>query len=312
METINQGVSISTPPVSFIAKHKGLLPMAALLTAVLLWGASFAAMRIAVKALSPWTVMWIRMATALVLILPFTGKLMPSDYRKGDWMLLIPMVLFQPCLYFLLESYALTFTTSSQAGVISASVPLMVALGAWLILSEPLTRYSLAGLGISITGVVFLTLIEGPSDKAQNPLLGNSLEFIAMACAAINMVIVKKMSLRYSPWTLTAMQVLAGTLFFLPGLPLLLETDTSVWTFDLIAAMVFLGAFVTLGAFGFYNWGMSRIPASKASVYINLVPVNAVLIGWIVLGEALSQGQLIAGAGVICGVWLSQRGEKQR
>jgi drug/metabolite transporter (DMT)-like permease len=311
METINQGVSISERPVSFIAKHKELLPMAALLTAVLLWGGSFAAMRIAVKALSPWTVMWIRMATALVLLLPFTVKLMPSDYRKGDWMLLIPMVLFQPCLYFLLESYALTYTTSSQAGIISASVPLMVALGAWLILAEPLTRYSLAGLGISITGVVFLTLLEGPSDKAQSPLLGNSLEFIAMACAAVNMVIVKKMSLRYSPWTLTAMQVLAGTLFFLPGLPLLLETDSSVWKFDLITAMVFLGAFVTLGAFGLYNWGMSRIPASRASVYINLVPVNAVLIGWIVLGESLSQGQFIAGAGIICGVWLSQRGEKR-
>ncbi len=307
METINPDVSVSERPVSFISKHKELLPMAALLTAVLLWGGSFAAMRLAVKALSPWTVMWIRMATALVLLLPFTGKLMPSDYRKGDWMLLIPMVLFQPCLYFLLESYALTYTTSSQAGIISASVPLMVALGAWLILAEPLTRYSLAGLGISITGVIFLTLLEGPSDKAQNPLLGNSLEFIAMACAAVNMVIVKKMSLRYSPWTLTAMQLLAGTIFFLPGLPLLLETDASVWTFDLIAAMVFLGALVTLGAFGLYNWGMSRIPASKASVYINLVPVNAVLIGWIVLGESLSQGQLIAGAGVMCGVWLSQR-----
>ena len=288
-------------------KKAALLPVAALLVAALLWGGSFAAMRIAVAVLNPWSVMWIRMITALALIAPFVGRSTLTSYRKGDWKLLIPMVLFQPCLYFLLESYALTYTTSSQAGVISALVPLFVAFGAWIFLKEKLNRNLVTGLVVTIIGVVALTVLDVPNGKAQNPLLGNSLELIAMVSAAINMIIVKQLCQRYNPWSLTGMQLLAGALFFLPGLPLLVQTGPSVWSMELILAMAFLGLFVTLGAFGLYNWGMSHVPASRASIFINLVPVNAVLIGWIVLGEALSSLQLLMAGVVLCGVVFSQR-----
>lgn len=305
METAQPRIELITHTTT--QKKAALLPVAALLVAALLWGGSFAAMRIAVAVLNPWSVMWIRMITALALIAPFVGRSTLTSYRKGDWKLLIPMVLFQPCLYFLLESYALTYTTSSQAGVISALVPLFVAFGAWIFLKEKLNRSLVTGLVVTIIGVVALTVLDVPNGKAQNPLLGNSLELIAMVSAAINMIIVKQLCQRYNPWSLTGMQLLAGALFFLPGLPLLVQTGPSVWSMELILAMAFLGLFVTLGAFGLYNWGMSHVPASRASIFINLVPVNAVLIGWIVLGEALSSLQLLMAGVVLCGVVFSQR-----
>lgn len=290
----------------FGTNSKELLPILALLAAVFLWGGSFAGMRVALKTLNPWTVMWCRMITALILILPLAGKLMPNDYKKGDWKLLIPMVLFQPCLYFLLESNALRFTTSSQAGVISASVPVMVTLGAFLFLSEAISKKTVAGLFLSVAGVVILTMGQDNGGLATNPVLGNTLEICAMVCAAANMLIIKQLSNRYNPWTLTAMQVVAGTIFFIPGLYFMLKTDISIWSSQLVYILIFLGAFVTLGAFGLYNWGISRIAASKASSFINLVPVTAVFIGWVVLGETLSMFQCIAASAVIIGVLLSQ------
>jgi len=78
----------------------------------------------------------------------------------------------------------------------------------------------------------------------------------------------------------------------------------------LIFSIVFLGALVTLGAFGLYNWGMSHIPASRASVFINLVPVTAVAVGWMVMGESLSGLQCVAAATVILGVGISQKGAR--
>lgn len=282
------------------------LPLAAILTAVLLWGASFAAMRISVKVLAPAAVMWLRMAVALLMLLPVAGRVRLRQIAKGDWKLLLPMVLCQPCLYFLLESNALRLTTSSQAGVVAASVPIWVAAGAGLFLGERITFRSAAGLALAVLGVAGLTLMEGRGVRAQNPLLGNTLELAAMVCAAVNMLLVKQLSRRYNPWSLTALQVLAGVIFFAPGALMAWRTPQALWSPALVGALLFLGAFVTLGAFGFYNWGMSRIPASRASAFINLVPVMAVVIGWAALGEALSGRQCLFALVVMGGVWLSQ------
>ena len=173
-------------------------------------------------------------------MLPLAGRLWPRGiYRRGDWRLLVPMVLFQPCFYFLLESYALTFTTSSQAGVIASSVPLWVAVGAGLFLAEAVSRRTLIGLVVSVAGVVGLTLLQAGDETAANPLFGNLLEVLAMASAAANMLMVKRLSARYNPWTLTAMQMAVGTVFFLPGLPLLIASGAAVWTPALVGAMVF-------------------------------------------------------------------------
>jgi drug/metabolite transporter (DMT)-like permease len=133
------------------------LPLAALSTAVFLWGGSFAAMRLAVQAVNPLSVVWLRMIIALAVILPFAGHLKISIYRRGDWKSLVPMVLFQPCLYFLLESNALRYTTSSQAGVISALVPLLVAVGAWFMLGGSVGKYTFSGLLVSVSGVAVLS-----------------------------------------------------------------------------------------------------------------------------------------------------------
>jgi drug/metabolite transporter (DMT)-like permease len=307
---VNLGLNEKNTNRQEVDAGKDALPVAAIVVATLFWGGSFSAMRVGVQALGPWSVMWFRMIVAMFLLAPFAGKLWPSEYRPGDWKLLLPMALFQPCLYFFFESNALRFTTSSQAGVIAASVPLMVALAAWLSLSEAISRGAIAGMGISIAGVAALTLLQGTGSGAQHPLLGNSLEVLAMASAAVSMVLVKRLSTRYNPWTLTGLQTLAGAVFFLPGAPGLLRS-LDAWTPQVLVSMLFLGTFVTLGAFGLYNWGMSRLTASRASVFINLVPVFAVVFGWTLLGEALNPLQCLAAAAVIVGVWLGQRGGRR-
>jgi drug/metabolite transporter (DMT)-like permease len=283
-----------------------IIPFTALTASVILWGGSFVAMRIALRSLDPAAVMGARMSAAFLVILPFAGKLWPRQYIKGDWKLLIPMVFFQPCLYFLLESNALLLTTSTQAGVISASVPVLVTLGAFLFLSEKIGKGTIVGLVLSVAGVIVLTLSQRADSSASNPVLGNMMEVGAMIFAAANMLIIKKLSGRYNPWTLTAMQTFAGLIFFFPGIISLFTIDSTLWTNELILILLFLGILVSLGAFGLYNWGMSRISASKASTFINLIPLMAIVTGWIILGERLTGLQSMAALIIITGVLLSQ------
>jgi drug/metabolite transporter (DMT)-like permease len=246
-------------------------------------------MKVMIAEVGPWTVMWVRMAVALLVITPFVHRLWPLPYRHGDWKLIFPFVLFQPCLYFTLEANAL---------------------GSYFTLKEKVTWATILGLFISLGGVVWLTLAGDPSEAASDPVLGNLLEFGAMLTAVGYVLLVKRLSDRYNPWALTAMQIVAGFLFFLPGAVPLFTNKFEALTFPQIAALFYLGAFVTLGAFGFYNYGIAHIPANRAVAFVNLIPVVAVILGWSILGETLNGPQTAAALCVLAGVWLSQWGGK--
>ena len=285
----------------------GLAPRLAVLGAVLLWGASFSAMRAALADLHPWSVMWLRMIVALACILPMYRSIDLSMYRRGDWKLLIPAVILQPCLYFWFESAALGLTTSAQAGVISASVPLLVAVGAWLALREALTARTVWALLLSLAGVAVLSFSGQATESAPSPLLGNALELGAMVCAAANMILIRFLGRRYGAWTLTVMQVVTGCLFFSPGALRLLDVPAGTFDTQLVLILLFLGAGVTLGAFSLYNWAITRMPAGTASAHINLIPVVAVTCGFLFLGETMSMVQLAAAGVVLVSVLMTQK-----
>lgn len=285
----------------------GLAPRLAVLGAVLLWGASFSAMRAALADLHPWSVMWLRMVVALACVLPLYRSVDLSMYRRGDWKLLLPAVVLQPCLYFWFESAALGLTTSAQAGVISASVPLLVAVGAWAALREALTMRTVWALLLSLAGVAVLSFSGQATESAPSPLLGNALELAAMVCAAANMILIRFLGRRYGAWTLTVMQVVTGCLFFSPGALRLLDVPAGTFDTRLVLILLFLGAGVTLGAFSLYNWAITRMPAGTASAHINLIPVVAVTCGFLFLGETMSMVQLAAAGVVLVSVLMTQR-----
>lgn len=284
-----------------------LLPFFCLAGAVLLWGTSFVAMKFALTGFSPQTVVFLRMSLASAVMSLFWNKVPRAGRKPGDarWLLLV--CLLQPCLYFLLEGYAVALTTSSQAGMISALVPLLVAAGAWAFLRERLTPQVLTGIVVSLVGVVWLSLSGKAVENAPNPALGNMLELAAMGCAAGYMLVVKHLSSRYNSWHLTGLQAFSGVIFFLPGA---LASNPATWpAAPLIAwlGVAYLGGIVTLGAFGLYNMAVVQLPSAQAAASINLVPLVAVLSGWLLLGETLPPAQLAACGVILAGVLLGQR-----
>jgi drug/metabolite transporter (DMT)-like permease len=127
-----------------------------------------------------------------------------------------------------------------------------------------------------------------------------------MAAASGSILIIKHLSEQFGPWTITAVQTLAGAIFFLPGIGPLLHVPAADLA-SVLPVAAYLGSCVTLGAFGLYNIGVARIPASRASVFINLVPVVAVFFAWLFLGETLNPMQLLAAGCIFLGVWVTQK-----
>jgi len=290
------------------ARRARVLPVMLLSGAVLFWGTSFAATKTALDSFAPMTVIWLRMVVATVVVLPFLLRLPRPRYRSGDWRLLALSALFIPCFYYLCEGYAVRFTTSSQAGVVSAVVPLLVAAGAWLFLKERLTARSVIAIAASLVGVAMLSFGGVEQVSASNPLLGNSLELLAMVAAAGSMLSIKHLTERYDAWFLTGMQAIVGAVFFLPfalsdGLQRVLAAPPVAW-----ACVGYLGVFASLGAFGMYNTALKLMPASRASIAINMVPAVALLTGWLARGESLAVVQLIACVLIVGAVVSSEMG----
>ncbi|MCO1998164.1 DMT family transporter, partial [Pseudomonas aeruginosa] len=118
-------------------------------------------------------------------------------------------------------------------------------------------------------------------------------------------LLLKHLSARYSAFALTAMQAFVGTLFFLPLA--LASADLPSQPSALgIQAVVYLGVVVTVGAYGLYNFGVGRLPASQASGFINLIPVFTLVFAALFLGETLNGPQMLAAGLVFIGVAISQ------
>lgn len=293
-------------PIS-IGKHLPL-PVLALIMATVLWSSSFIALKIAFRVYDPMFVIFGRMLVASICFLVVGKRLVRSlDYQKGDYKLILFMAFCEPCLYFIFEAKAVENTTASQAGIITAMLPILVICAAALFLKETVTKKSWAGALIAVTGVLWLTAESSPSSDAPNPVLGNFLEFLAMVCATGYTISLKALTDRYSPFFLTAIQALIGSIFYFPLLFLPSTELPQQWDTTSGMAIVYLGAVITLGAYGLFNYGIKYLPANKGTIYINLIPIFTVILGWLVLGETFTLYQFLAGSLILSGVYISQK-----
>ncbi len=286
------------------------VPYIALIIAMIIWGSSFVALKISFRHFNPFFVVFMRQLLAAVVFIPFVWRHF-KRVRREDLLLLIAMALFEPSLYYIFEAKALTLTSASQAGMITTMLPVMVAIPSALILKERISIRTIVGFAVAISGVIWLTMGGSATEESPDPVLGNFLEFLAMACAAGYTILLKKLSSRYSPFFLTAIQAFVGTIFFFPVffvVPGAVEMDLTLQS-GLI--LVFLGIVVTIGAYSLYNFGTSRIPANQSAAFINLIPVVTLIVSMIVLGERLSPVQYVASALVVLGIIYSQDRTKE-
>jgi drug/metabolite transporter (DMT)-like permease len=273
---------------------------------MLLWASSFIALKIAFQSFDPMVVIFGRMFLASVCFLFFLKRFKGIDFRKEDLKYILFMAFCEPCLYFIFEAKAIENTTAAQAGMITAMLPLMVAVAAAFFLNEKLNRQTWIGFLLAIAGACWLSLSAESSQHAPRPALGNFYEVIAMVCAAGYTVTLKRLTGRYSPFLMTAIQAFVGSLFFFPFLFLPnTQLPTAIDPAPTLA-IVYLGTFITMGAYGLYNFGVSRIPASQASIFVNLIPVFTVILGWLILDERFTSSQYLASALVMGGVLISQ------
>ena len=277
-----------------------------LITAMLTWASSFIALKSAIGPLGPMSVVFGRMVVASLCFVYFIKDFLKLKFSKKDIKYILLMTAFEPCLYFIFEAKALQYTTASQAGMITSMMPLMTAIGAFIALKEVITKKVIIGSLIAVIGAIWLSLSAQSSEHASNPLLGNFLEFCAMICGAWYAISIRYLSQRFSAIFLTAAQAFVGLIFFFPLAIWEYNTLSMTLTDETILWILYLGIVVTIGGYGMFNLALSRIEASRASVFVNLIPVFTVILAYLFLGEVLKPVELLASGVILCGVIISQ------
>lgn len=187
------------------------------------------------------------------------------------------------------------------AATVSSVQPLLVVLLAHLVLATPVRSGSVVAALLGAAGVALMVWTTSAELDAIGVLAG----LAAAGSMALGTVLTRKWQPPVSLLTFTAWQLTAGGILLLP-LVLVLEPAIPVPTLAQLAALAWLGLLGMALAYVVWLRGVARLDTSVASSLLLLSPLTAVVLGWLVLGQALGAAQ-IAGAVLIVGsIWLGQ------
>lgn len=281
-----------------------------LLVTMAVWGGTWVAARVVVQEVAPLAVATWRFffsaATLMALVLWVHGGLPRLSRRELAQVVALAITgiyLYNVCFLVGMQTLA-----AGHGALVVALNPLLVTLGAWWLLGEAMTPAKALGGFIGLAGC--LTVIGNGSPLA--PLAGKvgSADLLILACAvlwAAYTLIGRRAMRTLSPLVATAYASVAGWL-------MLLVTALAVAPANLAphysplswSAILFLGLLGTTLGFTWFNQAVQRIGAARASIFINLVPVAAVLQGAWLLDERLGLPVLCGGLLVLAGVALTQ------
>jgi drug/metabolite transporter (DMT)-like permease len=296
-----------------LAASKGLLGIYLRLTCVpLLWGGTFIAGRIISAHLPPATAGFIRFVfatLALLVALHFTEGLRAlttlSRRQLLGTMALGATGIF---MYNLLFFTALSVLPAGRTSLIIALNPVVTLLLAAVLMGERLHFTRWLGVALALLGV-WVVVTRGDLSQIAQSLGKGELSMFGAVCAwAVYTLLGRKLLQGLSPVLATLWAAIWGTLFLgLLALRDIQHVHAASFTPEVWAGLVFLGVFGTAVAFVWYYEGIRQLGAARTVVFNNLVPIFGVLLGWLILGEALSVCLLVGGGLAIFGVFLVNR-----
>lgn len=196
---------------------------------------------------------------------------------------------------------------AGRASLIIALNPLVITLCAALFLGEKLTRLKILGVLISLGGAV-LVISRGDISQLFSGSFGQG-EAAILVCVAswsayslIGRTVLKSIK----PLTAVCYSSIIGTILLLfPALQNDVFIQFPNYSMQDWLCLSYLGLLGTTVGFSLYYYGITQIGATRAGIFINLVPIFAILLSWSILGEAVQSTVLLGGILVLAGVTIT-------
>ena len=288
----------------------GSLTYVKLIGAMFMWGGTWIAGRIVAQELpAPLGVPAIRFLLAGLVLAGFalaTEGRIPRPQTGSEWRIVSGLALTGIFLYALCFFHGLRHITAGRGALVVALTPVVVALAAWSVGRERMNALKLAGVAIAMAGCLTvigngnpLALLHGAAGIGEWLILG------CVLCWTAYTFIGRRATRTLSPLAATLWASLIGAVLI--GTAALLEGDRNIaaWSWRVWTSVAFLAVGGTALAFTWFAEGVKRLGAARASAFVNLVPVFAVVQAAVLLDERLGLSVLSGGLLVIVGVWLT-------
>jgi drug/metabolite transporter (DMT)-like permease len=294
-------------------ESKRTLALLEVLVAVIAWGASFIATKVALRDVEPITIVWLRFTMGVAVLgvaVAARGQFARPAPRELGYFALLGFlgITFHQWL----QSNGLVTSQATTTAWIVATTPIFMAVLGWLFLKERLGWVRSLGIALAALGVL-LVVTRGDLTSLLIGQFGAPGDFLILT-SALNWAVFSVLSRRGLAahpaarmmffvmafgWLFTSLLFLAGS-----GWAEIGRLSVDGWT-----GVTFLGLACSGLAYIFWYDALQSIPAAQVGAFLNLEPLVAVVVAAVVLGEALSLAALLGGAIILLGVWLVNRKE---
>ncbi len=281
------------------------------LWAVIFWGFSFIATKVALREIHPFVLLALRYAIGVLLLLLVQygrTRTFLKLFSFRDWISIFLLSAVGVSGLGLLQAYGLLYTTAINTGWIIAINPILITLAARLFLGEPITVRKIMGVLLGFFGI-FLIISKGVFSLSLFRLastFGDLLVFASAIAWTIFTVGGKGFLSRFTPLVTVTAIMISGFLVILPlsflkgGYPPLLHLSLSTWL-----GILFLGIFCSGLGYLFWYSALEKKDSGIVGMYLYLEPLATLIGATFLLREKIYWITLLGGALTLAGVYLA-------
>lgn len=275
-----------------------------------MWSLSFVFYRVGVPEFGSLAFASLRVIFAGLVMLVFVLlKKKNRDGIKQHWKMLSLVGLFSAALPFVLFSFSAQSVNAGVLAVLNASVPMMSGFIARVSFKDRLSKKQALGLVIGVVGVIILMSesLFGGGEQGKGLIEGLlPMGYALFACVgyALGANITKNYLFNVSPVAITAGSLIIGSIIMLPvaftEFPYGQAISIKAWV-----SVICIGVFSTAIALIFMNKLIKNIGPTRATSITLVIPIFAIILGYLLLGEALNIQAIIGSIVILIGTYLS-------
>ena len=276
-----------------------------IISAVIFWGTSFIATKVALKELSPETIISLRLIIASVFLF-ITAILLKKDFsinlKSHGFIFILALI---AVFHLMIQVTGLKYTTASNTGWIIGTAPIFMAILAAIFFREKIGLLKISGIIIAMFG---LLLLIGKGNITNVDLIKNKGDLLVLASAftwGVYSMVNKKISLSYSPlMTILYLFIMMAVIIIPFNLNAAIVNSVDHLSVNGWISILFLGLFCSGIAYVIWAYSLRELESAKVGAFLYFEPLVTVLAAWVLLSESITLLMILSGVIITLGVVL--------